>query len=65
MKTTLPPVISKFETDEQADRYDRWFREQVQASLNTTKPLLPHDQAMARVESQLIERRVARATRSL
>ena len=57
-------MVSEFENDEQAASYDRWFRAQVEAGLNSTKPLLPHDKAMANIDAQLHARRVARATRS-
>ena len=65
MNAKLSPMVSEFETDEQAASYDRWFRAQVEAGLNSTKPLLPHDQAMARIDVQLTERRIARAKHSL
>ncbi len=65
MYAKLSPMVSEFETDEQAASYDRWFREQVEAGLNSTKPLLTHDQAIARIDAQLIERRIAREKSSL
>ena len=65
MNAKLSPMVSEFETDEQAASYDRWFREQVEAGLNSTKPLLTHDQAIARIDAQLIERRIAREKSSL
>lgn len=54
MSTPLDPIISEFETQEQADSYDRWFRERVQRSLDDPRPNVPHDEAMARVRA-LIE----------
>ena len=65
MNAKLSPMVSEFETDEQAASYDRWFRAQVEAGLNSTKPLLTHDQAMDRLDAQLTERRIARAKNSL
>jgi hypothetical protein len=47
------PIISEFETQSQAESYDRWFRAKVQASLADTRPRVPHDQAMARVRQTL------------
>ena len=35
MSTPLDPIVSEFETQEQADSYQRWFRERV------FKPALP------------------------
>ncbi|OJU91491.1 MAG: stability determinant [Burkholderiales bacterium 66-5] len=61
MKTALDPRISEFETQEQADNYDRWFRAKVQEAIDSKKPRLPHDEAMARVDRLLEERRKQRA----
>lgn len=44
---TLDPLISEFETQEQADSYDAWFRAKVQESMDSKKPRIPHDQVMA------------------
>lgn len=60
MSTRLSPIDSEFETQEQADSYDRWFRAKVQASLDDPRPSIPHDEAMARVEQMLEEKRKAR-----
>lgn len=60
MSTRLSPIDSEFETLEQADSYDRWFRAKVQASLDDPRPSIPHDEAMARVEHMLEEKRKAR-----
>lgn len=49
------PIISEFETQSQAESYDRWFRVKVQASIADTRPTIPHDQVMAQVE-QIIAR---------
>ncbi|MBZ9559511.1 MULTISPECIES: antitoxin [Modicisalibacter] len=55
MSTPLNPRISEFETQEQVDSYDRWFRERVQRSLNGPRPNIPHDEAMAKLRSLLLE----------
>lgn len=47
MTTKLSPIVSEFETQEQADSYDRWFRAKVEAAMNSTKPKTPHDEVMA------------------
>lgn len=49
----LDPIISEFETDEQAAEYDRWFHAKVQASLNDDSPDVPHDEAMALVKAAI------------
>lgn len=53
MSTPLDPIVSEFETQEQADRYDRWFRERIQQSLDDPRPNVPHDEAMARVRAMI------------
>lgn len=62
MNTALSPIVSEFETEEQAASYDHWFRAKVQEAIDSKKPRLPHDQAMARVDQLLAERRKQRAT---
>ena len=47
---TLSPIVSEFETEEQAASYDCWFRARVQASLADPRPTIPHDQVMAEME---------------
>lgn len=61
MSTVLDPLVSEFETEEQAASHDRWFRAKVQESIDSKKPRLPHDEAMARVDRLLEERRKQRA----
>lgn len=61
MSTVLDPRVSEFETKEQAASYDRWFRAKVQEAIDSNKPCLPHDEAMARVDRLLEERRKKRA----
>ncbi len=53
MSTPLDPIVSEFETQEQADRYERWFRERIQQSLDDSRPNVPHDEAMARVRAMI------------
>lgn len=61
MNAALSPIVSEFETQEQADSYDRWFRAKVQAAMDDPHPSIPHDQAMAKVQALLEEKRKARA----
>jgi hypothetical protein len=49
----LSPIVSKFETEEEAEAYDRWFRTRVEASLDDKRPTVPHDEAMARIRRKL------------
>jgi hypothetical protein len=63
MNAKLDPIVSEFETEEQAASYDRWFRAKVQEALDDPRPGLPHDEAMARAEALLEAKRKARAQR--
>lgn len=65
MTTKLSPIVSEFETQEQADSYDRWFRARVQAALDDPRPAIPHDDAMAKLEAMLEEKRALRAKRAV
>ena len=65
MSAQLSPIVSEFETDEQAASYDRWFRAKVLEAMNSTKPRLALDEAMSKVQATLEERRKLRASRSL
>lgn len=61
MQAVLDPLVSEFDTEEQALDHDRWFRAKVQEAVESKKPRLPHDEAMARVNMLLQERRKQRA----
>lgn len=47
MNTPLSPIVSEFETEEQAASHDRWVRRKIAASLADHRPAVPHDQAMS------------------
>jgi hypothetical protein len=51
----LSPIVSEFETEEQAADYDRWFRAKVQESIDDPRPSIPHDQVMAEMEAIIAE----------
>lgn len=63
MSAQLSPIVSEFETDEQAASYDRWFRGKVQASLDDPRPSIPHDQVMAEMRAMLAAQREKRRAR--
>ena len=50
MSAHLSPIVSEFETEEQAASYDHWFRAKVLASLNDDRPARPHDTVMAQLK---------------
>jgi hypothetical protein len=60
MNAELSPIVSEFETEEQAASYDRWFRAKVQASLDDPRPSIPHDQVMAEMRALLEAKRKQR-----
>ena len=53
----LSPIESEFATTEEAEAYDAWFRAKVEKALKSTKPRIPHDEAMARVRA-IIHKRI-------
>ncbi|CAD5273872.1 MULTISPECIES: type II toxin-antitoxin system RelB family antitoxin [Halomonadaceae] len=44
MNTQLDPIVSEFETQEQADSYDRWLKAKVQSSIDNPGQGMPYDQ---------------------
>jgi hypothetical protein len=56
----LDPRVSEFETQEQADSHDRWFRAKVQEAMDDPHPGIPHDQVMARMEAPIAELKAKR-----
>jgi hypothetical protein len=65
MSVVLSPIVSEFETNEQEAQYNQWFRAKVQEAMGSKQPRLPHDAAMAKVQTLLEERRKARASSPL
>ncbi len=56
----LCPVVSDLDPEEQAASYDRWFRAEVQASLDDPRPSIPHDQVMAEIHALMESMRKGR-----
>ncbi|VVM36776.1 hypothetical protein PS619_00069 [Pseudomonas fluorescens] len=57
MSILLSPFYSDFESEEEAESYDRWFRAKVQAALDDPCPGIPHEEAMVRLDQLLEEKR--------
>ncbi len=55
MNAVLSPIVSEFETEEQAASYDRWFHAQVHTSLADPRPSIPHDEVMAEMDAIIAE----------
>ncbi|TDQ36210.1 antitoxin [Thiopseudomonas denitrificans] len=60
MTIKLDPLVSEFETQDQADSYDAWVRERIERSMKDDRPRVPHDEAMARITA-LIEAKTRNA----
>lgn len=63
MTKKLDPIVSEFETQEQADSYDKWFRAKVQAGIDDPRPRIPHDEVMAKMQA-IIDAAAARKKKS-
>ncbi len=61
MSLLLSPFYSEFESGEEAESYDRWFRAKVQAALDDPRPGIPHEEAMLRLDQLLKEKRKNRS----
>jgi hypothetical protein len=42
------PIVSEFDTPEQAAAYEKWLNEKVAASLADGRPTVAHDEAIGR-----------------
>ena len=57
MSTTLSPLVSEFETEEQEASYTAWLKAKVEASLKDPRPNIPHDQVMAEARALLASKK--------
>lgn len=57
MNTPLHAIESEFASAEDAAAHDRWFRDQVQAALDDSRPSVPHDQVMAEMRALIASKR--------
>lgn len=51
------PIVSEFETPEQAADYEKWLTDKVAASLADDRAPVAHDEAMARARAIIEARR--------
>jgi hypothetical protein len=69
MSAVLDPIISEFETEEQAASYDRWFRAKVEQSVaNANDPGTPRystDEVMRRMDTIIKAAEAKHAARRL
>ena len=52
----LDPIVSEFDTEEEAEAYDRWFRAKVEAALADPRPSIPHDEVIAEMRRIIEEK---------
>ena len=55
----LDPIVSEFDTEEEAAAYELWLRAKVEAGLASDEPLIPHEQVMAEVRKFIEDKRRA------
>ncbi|NLS54679.1 stability determinant [Hafnia alvei] len=60
MQKKLSPIVSEFETQEQADSYEHWFKAKVEASMDNNRARLPHDEVMAGARKIIAEAKAKR-----
>ena len=56
--TKLSPIVSEFETEEEAAAYDIWFGAKVEIALSDPRPKVAHAQAKARMQRILDDKRL-------
>jgi hypothetical protein len=61
MNAVLSPIVSEFETQEQADSYEVWLLQKLERAENSIKPNIPHDQVMAKMNALLGSKRLKHA----
>lgn len=47
----LDPIVSEFETEEEAQAYEKWFRAQVEEGLRSKGPWVPHEEVIRQSRS--------------
>ncbi len=64
MNAVLSPMVSEFETAEQEASYTTWLKAKVRASLDDTRPGIPHDEVMAEIDAIIAEAETRNRSRS-
>ena len=54
MNHPTPPDLA-FSSPEEAEAYDKWFREQVELALAEPGPMSPHEQAVKEIRALIEE----------
>jgi len=53
MSTTLDPLLSEYETDEQEAAHIVWLRAEMKKSITDPRPKIPHDEVMRRLDERI------------
>jgi len=59
--TKQSPIVSEFDTPEQAAAYEKWLNEKVAASLAEGGPPISHDEVMAGAQAIIDEAKARQA----
>lgn len=62
MYIKLSPIVSEFETKEEADSYTAWLQAKVAASLADPRPAIPHDEIERRMADRFAQLRQRNAS---
>ena len=69
MNTALSPIESEFDSTDEADAYDQWFRAKVEKSLKLADEpgsvRIAHDEVMAKARARIESRIKENASRRL
>lgn len=58
----IGPRVQELEIDDQARRYNTWFRANLRDAMKSAGPRIPHEEAMAEVNARLAEKGAAAPT---
>lgn len=59
MMNKLSPIESEFETTEDAEAHDEWFRAKVARAMASTEPAIPNEEVMAEAKAAIDAKRRA------
>jgi hypothetical protein len=62
MTKPISPLVSEFESEEQAASYTAWLQDKVKRSLEDPREAVAHDQLMAELESIITQAEQQRKT---
>ena len=63
-RSTRADASQRMKRAHEAAAYDKWFRAQVQASIDDPRPSIPHEQVMADMQALIDSKRLRHAAKS-